>query len=165
MFVLCTKWLACGMGCAETRNHPNAQHNPGPCGLEQHWGTLQLFHAKSRQMLLPQHRLILLSSEYPWNSCSLSLCISFVSQWNISLQKLSLARRVEMQSSRSHGGAPHASLVAHLPTVSGSVDKLISLMGFMQSGPWAGLSLTTLISATATSHRTFLHLEAKYSIP
>lgn len=57
------------------------------------------------------------------------------------------------------------SLVVPLPAALGSVDKPISLMGFIQSGPWAGLSPTMLISVTAASHRTFLHFKAKCSIP
>lgn len=57
-----------------------------------------------------------------------------------------------MQSRRSHGNAPHAPLVAPLPAALGSVDKPILLMGFIQSGPWAELSPTMLISVTVTSH-------------
>lgn len=60
--------------------------------------------------------------------------------------------------------APHSSLVAPLPAALGSANKPISLMG-LGLGPWAGLSPTMLTSVTVTSHRTFLHLKAKCSIP
>lgn len=106
--------------------------------------------ASTAQRTRPPKLLETLRPLFPFTQCKFCFTV-----------KCSSAKAV---LSKGSGDAEQEPRGWHLPAVLGSVDKPMLLVGFIHSGPWAGLSPTMLISVTATSHRTFLHRKAKYFI-